>query len=113
MTNEQVHELNDQNFEEIVLKAKTLVVVDFWAEWCGPCKMFAPVFAEVASAYAGKVVFAKLNVDGSPELAGKYSIRSIPTLIAFKDGEAIDTKSGSMAKNQLIDLIDSLDASSK
>ncbi|HNP94910.1 MAG TPA: thioredoxin [Cyclobacteriaceae bacterium] len=93
-------ELNDSNFEETI-KGDKPVLVDFWAEWCGPCKMIGPVVEELAGDYEGKAVVAKLNVDENPEVAGKYGIRSIPTLLVFKGGEIVDKQVGAVPKSVL------------
>jgi thioredoxin 1 len=80
-------EITDTNFESDVLKSNAPVLIDFWAEWCGPCKMISPIVEEIASEYSGRVTVGKVNVDHSPQVASKYGIRSIPTLLLFKDGE--------------------------
>ena len=93
--------VSDDNFETDVLGASGPVVVDFWAEWCGPCKMIGPQLEELSEEMAGKVKFVKLNVDENQQTAIKYGVRSIPTLIMFKDGEAVDIKVGAGAKSDL------------
>lgn len=98
--------LNDTNFEEEVLKADVPVLVDFWAPWCGPCKMIAPVVEEIARDYDGKVKVAKLNVDEAPQTASEYQIMSIPTLAIFKSGKIVDTIVGAVAKNIIQQKID-------
>ena len=98
--------LNDENFENEVLKSETPVLVDFWAEWCGPCRALAPVIEEIAEDYDGQVKVGKLNVDENPGAPGAYEIRSIPTLIVFKDGAAIDRVVGALPKNQITEFID-------
>jgi len=94
-------QITDASFETDVLKAPGLVLVDFWAEWCGPCKMIGPVLEELAAEMAGKVVIGKINVDENPATAGKFGIRSIPTLMLFKDGQPVSTKVGALPKQAL------------
>ena len=93
-------ELNDSNFDEAI-KGDKPVLVDFWAEWCGPCKMIGPVVEELAGEYEGKAVVAKVNVDENPEVAGRFGIRSIPTLLVFKGGEIVDKQVGAVPKSVL------------
>ena len=93
--------LTDQNFEQEVLRADMPVLVDFWASWCGPCQMLAPVIAEIAEEYAGKVKVGKVNVDEQPNLANRYGIASIPTVMLFKNGEVVSTSLGYRPKNDL------------
>jgi len=97
--------LTDASFEQDVLKSARPVIVDFWAEWCGPCKMIAPILAEVAAELSDKVTIGKLNVDENAETAPKYGIRGIPTLLMFKDGNVVATKVGALSKTQLIEFI--------
>jgi len=94
-------EVNDSNFEQVVLQAKTPVLVDLWAPWCAPCRMVAPVVEELASEYEGRVSFAKLNVDQNPRTASRYGIMSIPTLLIFKDGKPISNIVGFRPKAEL------------
>ena len=98
--------VSDSSFEADVLKSSLPVLVDFWAEWCGPCKMLAPILESVVDDYAGKVKIVKLNVDENPETAPKFGIRGIPTLILFKNGEVVTTKVGALSKPQLTDFLD-------
>jgi len=98
--------VNDDNFDEEVLQSDIPVLVDFWAEWCGPCKVVGPTIEALASDYKGRVKVAKLDVDGSPEAAGRFGVRSIPTLIVFKDGEAQEATVGVKPKGQLAEMID-------
>lgn len=97
--------VSDASFDADVLNADIPVLVDFWAEWCGPCKMIAPVLDEIATEYAGKLKVCKVDVDANPEIPPKFGIRGIPTLILFKGGSAEATKVGALSKSQLIDFI--------
>jgi thioredoxin 1 len=99
--------LSDATFEDEVLKSDGPVLVDYWAEWCGPCKMIAPILDEIAESYEGKVKVAKLNIDENNETPPKYGIRGIPTLMLFKDGNVEATKVGAVSKSQLMAFIDS------
>ncbi len=105
MSDAIVH-VSDASFEQDVLNSDLPVLVDFWAEWCGPCKMIAPVLDELASEYAGKLKVCKVDVDANPEVPGKFGIRGIPTLILFKDGNAEATKVGALSKTQLAEFVD-------
>jgi thioredoxin 1 len=97
---------NDSNFDADVIKSDKPALVDFWAEWCGPCKMIAPFIDEAATEYADKLSVVKLNVDESPNVAAKFGIRSIPTLMLFKDGAVQAQKVGSFSKSQLTEFLD-------
>jgi thioredoxin 1 len=98
--------ISDDSFENDVLQAQGPVLVDFWAEWCGPCKMIAPVLEQVADEYDSKLRVAKLNIDDNPESAPRYGVRGIPTLILFRNGEVVGTKVGALSKAQLTQFID-------
>ena len=98
--------LTDDNFENEVVQSDIPVLVDFWAEWCGPCKVIGPTIDSLAADYLGKIKVAKLNVDDNPRAAGRFGVRSIPTLIVFKDGEAQQSVIGIKPKGQLVDLIE-------
>lgn len=104
---DRIVNVSDDSFESEVLKADEPVLVDYWAEWCGPCKMVAPILAEIADTYAGRVKVAKLNIDENPNTPPKYGIRGIPTLMLFKDGKVEATKVGALSKSQLTAFLDS------
>ncbi|MFM4703757.1 thioredoxin TrxA [Aeromonas bivalvium] len=103
---DKIVQLSDASFEADVIKASGPVLVDFWAEWCGPCKMIAPILDEISQEYEGRVTVAKLNIDHNAETAPKYGIRGIPTLLLFKNGEVAATKVGALSKTQLKEFLD-------
>ncbi len=100
--------VSDDSFERDVLKAEGAVLVDFWAEWCGPCKMIAPALEEIAKEMNGRVQVAKMNIDDNPLTPQKYGVRGIPTLMLFKDGQVAATKVGAVPKNQLHEWVESV-----
>lgn len=104
---EHIHHVTDDTFETEVLQATQPVLVDYWAEWCGPCKMIAPILDEVANEYAGKLKIAKLNIDDNEATPAKFGVRGIPTLMLFKNGNVEATKVGALSKSQLSAFIDS------
>ena len=104
---DSIIQVADSTFEEQVLKSESPVMVDYWAEWCGPCKMIAPILDEIADEYQGKLTVAKLNIDENQETPQKYAVRGIRTLMIFKDGEVAATKVGAVSKSQLSAFIDS------
>ena len=104
---EHIHHVTDDTFEAEVLQAHSPVLVDYWAEWCGPCKAIAPTLEEVAKEYSGKLKVAKVNVDENQEIPKKYGIRGIPTLMLFKNGNIEATKVGALSKSQLTAFLDS------
>jgi len=101
-------EATDGNFEELVLKADKPVIVDFWAEWCGPCRMVGPIVEEVGADYEGKAKVAKVDVDSNPGITAKYGIRNIPTILFFKNGEVADKQVGAVPKSTIVAKLDAL-----
>lgn len=101
-------EITDQNFEELVLKSEKPVLVDFWAEWCGPCRMIGPVVEELSHDYEGKAVIGKVNVDENPGVSGQFGIRSIPTILFIKNGEVVDRNVGAAPKAQLAEKLNAI-----
>ena len=101
-------EATDGNFEELVLNADTPVIVDFWAEWCGPCRMVGPIVEEVGVEYEGKAVVAKVDVDSNPGITAKYGIRNIPTILFFKNGDVADKQVGAVPKSTIVNKLEAL-----
>jgi thioredoxin 1 len=95
-------EVNDSNFDDVVIKSDKPVIVDFWAEWCGPCRMVAPIIEELSVEYSGKVLVTKCDVDTSPGVAAKYGIRNIPTILFFKEGKIADKQVGAVPKGNFV-----------
>ena len=100
--------ITDANFEELVIKSDKPVLVDFWAEWCGPCRMISPIVAELAVEYEGKAAVGKVDVDSNPGITGKYGVRNIPTILFFKNGNVVDKHVGAASKQKLAEKLDAL-----
>jgi thioredoxin 1 len=101
-------EVNDSNFDEIVVKSDKPVIVDFWAEWCGPCRMIAPIIEQISKEYSGKAVVVKCDVDTSPQVTAKYGIRNIPTVLFFKEGKIADKQIGAVPKSNFVSKLNAL-----
>jgi thioredoxin 1 len=101
-------EVDDKNFDETVLASDKPVIVDFWAEWCGPCRMITPIMEEISREYSGKAVVVKCDVDNSPQVAARFGIRNIPTVLFFKNGEVIDKQVGAVPKNNFVNKLNAL-----
>ena len=101
-------EITDENFDELVLKSEKPVVVDFWAEWCGPCRMVGPIIDEISTEYDGKAVVGKVDVDANQEFAAKYGVRNIPTVLVFQNGEVVGRQVGVAPKNAYAEALDAL-----
>jgi thioredoxin 1 len=101
-------EVNDANFDEVVIKSDKPVLVDFWAEWCGPCRMVGPIIEELSNEYQGRALVVKCDVDSSPGVAAKYGIRNIPTILFFKDGKIADKQVGAVPKNSFVHKLNAL-----
>lgn len=101
-------ELTDANFEEVIKKSDKPVIVDFWAEWCGPCRIVKPIISEIADEYKGRAIVGEVDVDNNPEVSARYGIRNIPTVLFFKDGEVADKQVGAVAKNNFVRKLEAL-----
>ena len=101
-------EITEGNYEEVVEKSDKLVVIDFWAEWCGPCRMVGPIIEKLAGTYEGKAIIGKCDVDDNPDIASKFAIRNIPTILFVKNGEAVDKLVGAVPESKIVEKIDSL-----
>lgn len=103
-----VHEITTDNFEELVVKSDKPVVIDLWAEWCGPCRMLTPIMEELGTEYDGKAIIGKVDVDSNPDIAAKYGVRNIPTVLFVKDGELVDKQVGAVPKSTLAAKLDAI-----
>jgi len=101
-------EINDSNYEELVMKSDKTVVLDFWAVWCGPCRMIDPIIKEMATEYEGKAVIGKVDVDNAPQVAARFGIRNIPTVVYIKNGEVVDKQVGAVPKNTLVSKLEAV-----
>lgn len=101
-------EVTDATFEDVVIKSDKPVIVDFWAEWCGPCRMVAPIVNEIGEEYKDRAVVVKLDVDGNPEVSNKFGIRNIPTILFFKGGQVVDKQVGAVPKNVLVNKLEAI-----
>lgn len=100
--------VNDSNFDEVVVKSDKPVMVDFWAEWCGPCRMVAPIIEEISNEYSERILVVKCDVDSNPGVAARYGIRNIPTVLYFKDGKVADKQVGAVPKNNFVSKLNAL-----
>ena len=100
--------ITDANFEEVVLKSDKPVIIDLWAEWCGPCRMVGPIIEEISKEYEGRAIIGKLDVDSNPETTSRYGIRNIPTILFLKNGEIVDKQVGAVPKNVLVNKLEAL-----
>jgi thioredoxin 1 len=101
-------EINDSNFDEIIVNAGKPAIIDFWAEWCGPCRMVGPLVAEIAEEYKDKIVVGKLDVDSNPEVSARFGIRNIPTILFFKNGEVVDKQVGVVPKTNIVSKLEAI-----